>query len=144
MAEDKFNSSEKLTRRSKTLLAYTLCVSLFFLLLYSLTHEGEAYLNLLFYTYVSMSLVSFLLYGLDKWLAKKEAYRIPEKKLHLCNLLGGWPGALMAQQIFRHKTQKTSFRIVFWFSSGFNLLILILLFTALGEKLLNLIKSHLF
>lgn len=42
------------------------------------------------------------------------SWRVPENTLHLLALLGGWPGALYAQQTLRHKTQKTSFRIVFW------------------------------
>ena len=38
----------------------------------------------------------------------------PEVRLHLFELLGGWPGALVAQQAFRHKTRKLSFQLVFW------------------------------
>src|SRR5436305_9466452 len=63
---------------------------------------------------VVMSLASFVAYWLDKRRAAKERRRIPERTLHLMALLGGWPGALMGQRQFRHKTQKLSFRIVFW------------------------------
>ncbi len=35
-------------------------------------------------------------------------------RLHLLELLGGWPGAFLAQQVFRHKTRKLSFQLVFW------------------------------
>ncbi|WP_153605141.1 DUF1294 domain-containing protein, partial [Pseudomonas aeruginosa] len=38
----------------------------------------------------------------------------PGVRLHLFELLGGWPGALVAQQVFRHKTRKLSFQLVFW------------------------------
>ena len=100
-------------------------------------HREHPYSALLFYTYIAMSLATFMLYGIDKWQAKKKAWRIPEKKLHLCSVLGGWPGALLAQQIFRHKTQKSSFRLVFWLTLSFNLLILVLFLTPLGEKLWN-------
>ena len=41
-------------------------------------------------------------------------WRTPEVRLHLFELLGGWPGALVAQQVFRHKTRKLSFQLVFW------------------------------
>ncbi|KPZ15695.1 putative family protein [Pseudomonas syringae pv. viburni] len=40
--------------------------------------------------------------------------RTPENVLHTVELLGGWPGALLAQQVFRHKTRKVSFQVVFW------------------------------
>lgn len=59
------------------------------------------------------SLVSFGLYGWDKRQARHGGRRIPEKTLHLVALMGGWPGAWAGQQVFRHKTQKVSFRIVF-------------------------------
>jgi len=61
-----------------------------------------------------MSLVTFVTYGFDKRRAQNDGRRVPEKTLHLMALLGGWPGALMGQRAFRHKTQKLSFRVVFW------------------------------
>lgn len=60
------------------------------------------------------SLISFVLYGFDKRRARLDGDRVPEKRLHLFALLGGWPGAMLAQKVFRHKTVKTRFRIVFW------------------------------
>ncbi len=60
------------------------------------------------------SLIAFIAYGIDKRRARKNQFRIPEKRLHLFSLLGGWPGSYLAQQFFRHKTQKVSFRLVFW------------------------------
>ena len=64
--------------------------------------------------YVAMSLFSVLQYWCDKHNAQIGQWRIPEKQLHAVELLGGWPGALLAQQLLRHKTQKTSFQVVFW------------------------------
>lgn len=61
-----------------------------------------------------MSVVCFFAYGLDKYKAKRASWRIPEKSLQMLALLGGWPGALLGQNLFRHKTQKKSFRMVFW------------------------------
>jgi len=61
-----------------------------------------------------MSLVCFLAYGLDKRQAGNGGRRVSERTLHLMAFLGGWPGALLGQRHFRHKTQKVTFRIVFW------------------------------
>src|SRR3546814_20396935 len=57
------------------------------------------------------------MYWLDKEAAQGGARRIPESTLHLVDLLGGWPGALIAQQQFRHKTVKASFQFAFWCSA---------------------------
>src|SRR3546814_5712656 len=60
--------------------------------------------------YVGLSFLSYLMYWLDKEADQGGARRIPESTLHLVDLLGGWPGALIAQQQFRHKTVKASFQ----------------------------------
>ena len=70
-----------------------------------------------------MSTVAFAAYGFDKRRARMDGRRVPEKTLHLMALLGGWPGALMGQRVFRHKTQKISFRIVFWLCVALHLAI---------------------
>ncbi|MCY1358785.1 hypothetical protein D9M69_453280 [compost metagenome] len=64
--------------------------------------------------YPLLSVVSFALYWQDKHRAQTRSWRTPEKTLHVIELLGGWPGALIAQQVFRHKTRKLSFQLVFW------------------------------
>jgi uncharacterized membrane protein YsdA (DUF1294 family) len=56
--------------------------------------------------------LAFGLYWMDKRSALADRRRVPENRLHLAGLLGGWPGALLAQQMFRHKTRKASFQIV--------------------------------
>ncbi|HMC67385.1 MAG TPA: DUF1294 domain-containing protein [Gemmataceae bacterium] len=61
-----------------------------------------------------MSLVCFIAYGLDKRQAANGGRRVSERTLHLMAFLGGWPGALIGQRQFRHKTQKVPFRVVFW------------------------------
>jgi len=53
-------------------------------------------------------------YGLDKRQATTGGRRVPERTLHLLAFLGGWPGALLGQRHFRHKTEKVRFLIVFW------------------------------
>lgn len=66
------------------------------------------------YLYLIASLMAFYGYWSDKRRAGTDARRIPEARLHLLELLGGWAGALIAQQLFRHKTRKVSFQFIFW------------------------------
>jgi uncharacterized membrane protein YsdA (DUF1294 family) len=61
-----------------------------------------------------MSLVCFAAYGWDKRRATKGGRRVPEQTLQLLAFFGGWPGAILAQKLFRHKTMKVSFLLVFW------------------------------
>ena len=61
-----------------------------------------------------MSVASFIAYWLDKRRARSGGRRVPERTLQTLAFLGGWPGALLAQQQFRHKTQKVRFLVVFW------------------------------
>ncbi len=58
--------------------------------------------------YAVSSLICFILYGMDKKRSydPKQPYRIPENTLHFFEFIGGWPGALIAQMVFKHKTQK--------------------------------------
>ncbi|QRY78050.1 DUF1294 domain-containing protein [Pseudomonas sp. PDNC002] len=64
--------------------------------------------------YPVFSVLAFLAYWRDKRSAERNDWRTPEQSLHLLELLGGWPGAFLAQQVFRHKTRKVSFQLVFW------------------------------
>jgi len=64
--------------------------------------------------YVVFSLISFLAYRHDKLAAQQNQWRTGEGTLILLGLLGGWPGAFVAQQFFHHKTKKRSFQIAFW------------------------------
>ena len=64
--------------------------------------------------YTLMSLFTVAVYLLDKRRAIHAARRIPERTLHTLELLGGWPGALVAQQVFRHKNRKPRFFLVTW------------------------------
>ncbi|RTE66219.1 DUF1294 domain-containing protein [Amphritea opalescens] len=71
--------------------------------------------------FIIISLLTMALYYKDKSAAVTGAWRTPENRLHLLALLGGWPGAIIAQQKLRHKTQKKSFRYVFWLTVMLNL-----------------------
>jgi uncharacterized membrane protein YsdA (DUF1294 family)/cold shock CspA family protein len=64
--------------------------------------------------YLVASAVSFSLYAHDKSAAQKGRWRTKENTLHVFSLIGGWPGAFVAQKLLRHKSRKESFRILFW------------------------------
>jgi uncharacterized membrane protein YsdA (DUF1294 family) len=64
--------------------------------------------------YGIVSVLAFFLYWSDKRKARADSWRTPENVLHAVELAGGWPGALLAQQVFRHKTRKVSYQLLFW------------------------------
>jgi uncharacterized membrane protein YsdA (DUF1294 family) len=64
--------------------------------------------------YYGASLITYGVYALDKTAAQNAGRRAPESTLHLMSLVGGWPGALIAQVLLRHKTRKPSFLIEYW------------------------------
>lgn len=64
--------------------------------------------------YAAASAVTFFAYAFDKSAARQNRWRTQENTLHALALVGGWPGALVAQQFLRHKTSKTSFVAMFW------------------------------
>ena len=70
--------------------------------------------RLVFGCAAGISVVAYLLYWLDKLRARHGEWRIAESTLHLVALLGGWPGAFLAQRHFRHKTSKLRFLLCFW------------------------------
>ncbi len=88
--------------------------------------------------YLVMSLICYSAYALDKEAAAQNGrWRIAENSLHLLALLGGWPGARIAQHRFRHKTQKKAFRRLFWVTVVLNLAALAWLMTPDGSAALN-------
>jgi uncharacterized membrane protein YsdA (DUF1294 family)/cold shock CspA family protein len=70
--------------------------------------------------YAGTSLLALLMYALDKSAARSGRWRTSEQTLHAIGLVGGWPGALLAQQWLRHKTSKQSFIAVFWVTVALN------------------------
>lgn len=68
----------------------------------------------LVYLYVIMCIVTFLIYAKDKNAAVGGKWRTPESTLHTLSLLGGWPGAKIAQSFLRHKSKKMPFRVTYW------------------------------
>lgn len=80
--------------------------------------------TLLLAAIVALSAVAYFMYWLDKWAAQQGRQRTAESSLHLVSIAGGWPGALIAQQQFRHKTIKQPFQSVFWATVVLNLIAL--------------------
>ena len=66
------------------------------------------------FIYAVASVAAFIAYGLDKRAATRGRWRVPEASLHLIELLGGFPGALLGQHAFRHKRRKARYMIIFW------------------------------
>lgn len=64
--------------------------------------------------FFAASATTYSMYWWDKRAATRGRPRTRERTLHLAALLGGWPGALLAQRTLRHKTRDTRFLIVFW------------------------------
>ncbi|ABI76903.1 cold shock DNA-binding membrane protein [Hyphomonas neptunium ATCC 15444] len=74
-----------------------------------------------FIVYGVASIACFIGYGLDKRAATHKQWRVSETILLMVGLVGGWPGAILAQEFFRHKTKKPAFRTLFWMSVAINM-----------------------
>lgn len=74
------------------------------------------------------SMLTLIIYGVDKMAARKAWYRVPESTLLIFGFVGGWPGAILGQQIFRHKTQKQPFKTWFIISVIVNIVVLVMLY----------------
>jgi len=93
--------------------------------------------------YPVMSFLTFTLYADDKSRAKQRRWRVSERTLHLCEFMGGWLGAFIAQRRLRHKSSKVSYQIVFWVIVAIHIIFWLdwLLF---GKKLVSLFLGIVF
>lgn len=89
-----------------------------------------------------LSAAAFALYKKDKSAAECDEWRTPEKILHLISLVGGWPGALIAQSRLRHKTKKLSFRAVYWVTVIINCVVLAWFVTPDGAATLHVLIEN--
>ncbi len=87
--------------------------------------------NWLWGIYTAMSLATFITYALDKRAATRGDWRVPENTLHALALACGWPGALLAQRLLRHKSAKAPFRRVYWAMVVVNIAVFTAVFTPL-------------
>lgn len=71
-------------------------------------------MSYLFAYLITINAATFLAYAYDKHAARKHRPRIRERTLHILSLIGGSPGAMIAQQLLRHKTAKRSFQLMYW------------------------------
>lgn len=93
---------------------------------------------LISYLFVFFSVFTYFSYSDDKSAAINGEWRISESTLHFLALIGGWPGALLAQERLRHKTQKKAFRRIFWITVFVNSSLIVWLHTPDGQIVLRL------
>ncbi|MFC7515942.1 DUF1294 domain-containing protein [Herbaspirillum sp. GCM10030257] len=87
--------------------------------------------------YLAVSVICFITYAIDKSAAVAGRRRIPESTLIFLGLVGGWPGAIVAQQLLRHKSVKAEFRSAFWGSVLLNVVLFVGLSSPLFSKLIT-------
>ena len=134
-------SGEKLKKKqSKKVSKFSIYLAVLFLGLLSIAFFLNHIPKNLLFAYLGLSVVTFLAYWFDKSKAQRGAWRIQESTLHLFSLLGGWPGAAIAQQMLRHKSQKREFRAGFWFTVVINCSALGWLVSASGVRWLVLLQ----
>jgi uncharacterized membrane protein YsdA (DUF1294 family) len=89
-------------------------------------------LTIILLWYLAASVATIVAYGRDKSAAERHGWRVKEGTLHILALLGGWPGAFIAQKWFRHKSRKASFQVGFMITVVVNCAALVLLLRAGG------------
>lgn len=87
--------------------------------------------------YLAASIACVIAYYLDKSAARAGRRRISERSLLLLGLAGGWPGAILAQQWFRHKSSKQAFRVKFWCTVLLNTGLFVYCASPLASRLLS-------
>jgi uncharacterized membrane protein YsdA (DUF1294 family)/cold shock CspA family protein len=116
--------------------------TLFFALLVGLLLREQVPIALVA-AYGFLSVVTFLMYGADKSAAVHGRWRTSEATLHTVALVGGWPGALVARKVFRHKTTKQPFRTIFWCTVVVNCVALVWFLDGAPVRLLDEVRSQL-
>lgn len=117
-----------------------LFASLFSVMLAAMVWSGHIPM-LVAMAYLVISLMTFMAYALDKSAARFGQRRTPENTLFLYGLAGGWPGAIVAQQFFRHKSNKRTFQTRFWLTVLFNCVALGCLFSPYGADVRSLLSE---
>jgi uncharacterized membrane protein YsdA (DUF1294 family)/cold shock CspA family protein len=125
-------SSQKARASTSNVAPLTVC-SLFLLIVATGTLAGRLP-PVIIGIYCIVSIVTSLLYWLDKSAARRGAWRMQERSLLFIGLVGGWPGAVVAQRVLRHKTRKQSFQLAFWGTAVLNSIVLGWLLTDSGSS----------
>ncbi|OBT12068.1 hypothetical protein A9264_02675 [Vibrio sp. UCD-FRSSP16_10] len=118
-------------------LSITVLFALGFLLMASVSIIVLKGLPFLVPAYFALSLLTFVIFWRDKQAAQKGQWRTPENTLHFLCLIGGWPGALLAQHYLRHKSKKQPFKLILWLAIILNISGFIWLFTGAGRELIQ-------
>ncbi|WP_259367877.1 DUF1294 domain-containing protein [Colwellia sp. MB02u-14] len=140
-ADEATFTGEKLKKKqAKKVSMFSIYLSIIFLSLITVAHFlGHIPQNLIL-AYFGGSVLTYIAYAFDKSKAQRGDWRTQESTLHLFALIGGWPGAAIAQQVLRHKSQKREFRLGFWFTVIVNIGALMWLMSSRGEQLLVIFK----
>jgi uncharacterized membrane protein YsdA (DUF1294 family) len=78
---------------------------------------------------LGINVIAFLAFGWDKYQSTRQgASRVAERSLIGLALFGGALGALIGQQVFRHKTKKQPFRMLLWLAAVINILAAVVVF----------------
>lgn len=85
-----------------------------FLLIYWFVAQHRSVSPWVAVVYLVASFIAFFAYAIDKSAARKNSWRTSEATLHWFGLACGWPGALLAQQLLRHKSTKQTFIAKYW------------------------------
>jgi len=115
--------------------AFPLLLAAAFVILLTLAALADRLPLIVLLVCVGMSVATFIAYGFDKAAAQAGDRRTPESTLQTMALVGGWPGAVLAQRLLRHKSRKASFQQVFWVAVAGNVVALALLASPRGNGL---------
>jgi uncharacterized membrane protein YsdA (DUF1294 family) len=86
---------------------------------------SEFFLSIIPLYFIVLGIVTFILWGVDKFRARANLWRIPERTLLIFTLLGGSFGALAGMVIFRHKIRKPLFWILVGLACVLHLILLL-------------------
>ncbi len=140
-ASDATFSGEKLKKKeAKQTSKFSIYLSVFFLALITTAYFIGQFPQKLLFGYFCISVLTFLTYAFDKSKARRNVWRTQESTLHVFALMGGWPGAALAQQLLRHKSQKREFRNVFWFTVVVNSSALLWLLSPKGSNVIAMLQ----
>jgi len=122
-------------RAASTAVAYASVIA--FVVIYVLVNHLSPLAWWVHVLYAGTSILCFVSYAADKAAATSGGWRTSERSLLLLGLVGGWPGAVVAQQTLRHKTRKRSFRIEFAVSVLANVIVFVALTAPEGRAALG-------
>ena len=123
-----------------------LAFAVFFILLVAeRVWEGKLPVSV-FGLYMFASAIAFVIYRHEKAMATSHPWKISDSALHLCSLVGGWPGAALADKMVHHEPQKMSFRVIYWSTVVLNSFVFFWLLSTSGSaqlrSILNSLKIH--